>query len=230
MRTISILRFLAIAVSFVFAASTQAFDAEEAKQIEKSLKPEALEPFHAGLKHCDHVERDRALEAFAQAQSLDPDSVDLRFLVAEFATARSKGKSGEKAISQLRIAERAYQEILALKGQGPRRHELEKAQNGADKVERLIKTQAERDTRRKKIGAEILKEQAQEIAKAAEKRKEERKKREEDLKKKREKELEGGGQVGMGRQGSSGRGGAMSGGGMMSGGGGMSRGGGSGGY
>jgi len=154
---------IAMTTLIAMTSSSWAVDPSVTDEEEKGLSAPAREAYRKGLDALDHIRPDKAIEALTTAQKIDTRNIPIRFLVAGLAVSEAKKKMGDEAIGLFRIAETAYNEILAMQNKGAKPSEIRRAQLGQEMVKDLIIKQAERDAKRMKVGRDIIKERAKEL-------------------------------------------------------------------
>jgi hypothetical protein len=160
--------FAILAVAMVCVGSPAAgqdYSLDEASA--KSLKPEAAEAYKAGQKLLDHVDYAEGLKSLQKAAELDPAHVAIRFLVAKLATAESRKKNDPNvhpnANDLLTIAEKAYEEIIALESHGASLADVQRAQKSLATIQGSKAALASRDARLENIGNAIIQQRAKEV-------------------------------------------------------------------
>jgi hypothetical protein len=147
---------IAMTTLIAMTSSSWAVDPSVTDEEEKGFSAPAREAYRKGLGALDHIRPDKAIEAFTTAQKIDTRNLPIRFLVARLAVSEGKKKMGDEAIGLFRIAETAYNEILAMQNKGAKPSEIRRAQLGQETVKDLIIKQAERDAKRMKVRDRLL--------------------------------------------------------------------------
>ena len=161
---------LVVALLSVLAWSQEySLDEESAK----TLNAEATKVYETGQTWIDHVDYDEALKSFKEAATLDTAHVGIRFLIAKLAVDQSKKKIQKEADDCLLDAQKAYEEIIALKGEGANLADVDRASRSLEAVKASRAALAGRDARLEKIGNVMIKEQAQKIYGEIERKKKE---------------------------------------------------------
>lgn len=124
------------------------------EKVLKKLSPEAVEAYESAIHALDHIDYEGAIEYFEKATLLNPESIDLQFVLAKICVRRGRLKYGAEATGLYRNAISAYNEIIRNPRAG--KQQIVRARNQKRLAEEAKDKIAELDQRRMTLGRLII--------------------------------------------------------------------------